>query len=709
MQKEKEQKSVKRPLVWAALFVLLACFVRTELALARLPTEEKRNVTVTGKVIAVNEYSVILKTSSEKGNIQYKTTGEGLKIGDIVAVQGTLSPLQAPKNPGGYDEKNLFLYDDVIYTMKGEVLSEAAGRGSLLSRARAAFTERVYALWEGDEAAAVSGLLLGSREGLEEDTYDAFRRSGTAHLLAVSGLHMGFAAALALLILRPLRKNGWVQIVLALAFLAGYGVLTESGFSVLRAGIMTGFLLLARHFGRRVDGPSALSAAVIVDLCIHPKDVLRAGFLMSLGAVYGIFCLYAPIRRALYACRLPKKLGDALAISLAAQLGVLPAQVYFFGEISLVSPLVNLLAVPLSAIIVTVGLVSVLLSFVSASVAAIPAFAVHLAVKGLLWLCGKSGGLDFAAVSVPSPAPFALLAFAGLFVVVSPYFKEINKKKRWISYLCLGVCFALSVALWLPGFVAKKKSVKVEYLSVGTADCSLLLSDHGNVAIDTGWNGSEAVKALQSEGRTLDAVFITHADNDHAGGLVYLLENGLVERVYYPKGMSLDKLQEAADIAERNGVPMIEVTKGQYFIIGEYGLCVLWPESVREGKENADSLVLDVFCKGEHLLFLGDVTQETEEMLDLPACEAVKLAHHGSATSTSEALLDKAAPKTAILSVGKDNRYGFPKKEVTERLIKYGIPTYSTETGAIIAEMTDKGVLCEHFTPRGFWHWFFIG
>lgn len=697
---KQKRKNVRRPLVWAALFVLLFCFAGSELSLSRLPKEEVKGVTVEGTVVSVSEYSFVVKRDGKKGNIQIRSTEEGLKIGDRVVVKGDLLPLYAAKNPGGYDEKDLYLYNDVIYTMKGEIAEVFPGKTPFLTRVRQRFEQCIYALWEGDEAAAVSGLLLGSREGLEEETYDAFRRSGTAHLLAVSGLHIGFAAALALLLLRPLKRNGWAQIVLALAFLTGYGLLTESGFSVLRAGIMTGFLLLARHFGRRVDGLSALSAAVIVDLFIHPKDVLCAGFLMSLGAVYGIFCLYKPIRRGLYALKLPKKTGDALAVSLSAQLGVLPSQVYFFKELSLVSPLVNLLAVPLASVIVTVGLVSVLLSFVSPVAAAVPACVVKWAVRVLLWFCGESGGLTFASVSVPSPSPFMLLTFAGLFFLLSPYFRELAGRKQWISGISLLLCFVLAVFLWLPGFIVERKETKVEFLSVGTADCALLLSEHGNIGIDLGWSGSEAEKALREQGRTLDAVFITHEDADHAGGLAHVLEERLVKTVYVPKGMKTEDLP---------GVSVVEVSKGQHFVIGEYGITVLWPEEVREGKDNEDSLVLDVYCRGNHLLFLGDVTKEVEESLDLPKCAVIKLAHHGSATSTSENLLKKARPDCAVLSVGKDNRYGFPKQEVTERLMEYGIPTYSTEGTAVMVEITKESVSCGHFTEKGFIRRFFLG
>ena len=235
---------------------------------------------------------------------------------------------------------------------------------------------------------------------------------------------------------------------------------------------------------------------------------------------------------------------------------------------------------------------------------------------------------------------------------------------------------------------------------MGTADSALLRSESGNALVDTGWSGSQAVRALQQSGEGLDAVIVTHADAAHAGGLQNVLESVEVGAVYLPLGMSRTAVADALAVAEARGVPVQTLARGDTLRVGAFALTVLWPDYVRPGEENADSLVLRAEAGGGSVLFLADVTAETEARLGLPESDVLKVPHHGSATGTTERMLRQVRPQAAVLSVGTPNRYGFPDEGVLDRLEAAGAEIYRTDAlGAVCARLTEAGAEVAGFSP----------
>lgn len=708
-----------RPLVWLALLAMLFSAVYSVCALEALPAEPVAGE-LTGSIARVEGNRLFLTDvtlraagdASRPGNVLMEAVpcGHVLEAGMTVRAHVTLQPLRPAVNPHGWDERRWFLSDGVRYRCAGTL--DAHGETAPFSprtELRSAVRAHIAALWP-EQSGLAAGLLLGAKEEMTDEAQQAFRRSGAAHLLAVSGLHVGFVAALAALLLGWMRRNSAPQVALTLALVGGYALAAESAFSVFRALVMLGMGLAARKLGRRPDGPTALAVAILAALALRPTEVLRAGFLMSVGAVTGILLLCGRVDGALKRLRLPAFLRGSIAVSLSAQLGVLPVQLYVFHTVSLLSVPVSLVAVPMAAGIVMLGLPAVLLHMAWPPLAAAPGFAVRLLLRLLTLLCETVSAVPCAQTDAASPPVFVLLCFVGLLFLCSTHFMEFARRRRIALAAGILCASALSLGLWLPGALDKRRTPTAVFFSVGTADCALLRCGESSLLVDTGWTGGQAVSYLQGEGLKVDAVVLTHRDADHAGGLGRVLDAVPVGAVMAPRGMSWEGQEVALETARELGIPVTELTAGDRFAVGAFTVTVLSPVRVREGRDNADSLVLRVDGAGRTLLLTGDISARTEEALAMSACDVIKVPHHGSATGTSEALLTGTTPAIAVLSVGTPNRYGFPRPEVLERLDAAGAQVWRTDQcGAVTVRFSPQGCSAQGYAPPSLLQMLFLG
>ena len=698
-----------RPIVWLAI---IAAVLSLFFALFRL--ENLPDAPMSGSMEAVIEQAdgdrlvltdVTVDGVPIEGNVLLysEPCGCEMKPGMRVRMRAELEILRAPVNPHGWDDRRWWIYKGAVYTCEGKIEAHSAyAPRTLRGDVRSMVLAHMDALWgETEESGVIRALLLGDEVDLSEETQEAFRRSGAAHLMAVSGLHVGFVAALVLFCFGWMKKRSTMQLIIVMLCMGLYALAAEEAFSVFRAMLMLAAGLLAGHFGRRADGMTSLAAAVLAVLVIDPMKILRAGFLMSVCAVLGIFMLTERLDRLLAKVVRPKWLRGSIAVSVAAQLGVLPVQIAVFGTFNVLSLLTNIAAVPLAAGIVMVGLPTVALHMVWPALAAIPGAAVTFAAKALMTMCEMVAAIPFAQITVEAPPALVLLSFMGLLFLCSPYYLEYGKHGRIAWAAGILTVFTVSLALWMPS-VLKKDADKAVFLSVGTADSVVLQSSQGSVLIDTGWSGSQAVSYAQGEGIGFDAVVLTHADGDHAGGVERVLRDVPVGSVFVPKGMELPTEPD---------VPMMVLCTGDRFTVGAYDIEVLSPDVVSKGRENEDSLVLRVMHGDTTLLMMGDVTAEVEAQLELPDCDILKVAHHGSATATSETLLQKVQPEHAVISVGTSNRYGFPREEVLAQLEDADTQVWRTdEDNAVIVRFESDGYTIHGYEPPTLMEkWFGIG
>lgn len=543
-----------------------------------------------------------------------------------------------------------------------------------------AIKARLRELFPGDVFPFTQALLLGDSAELSYELNTAFKLSGIRHIIAVSGLHV---AILYSLLSTVAFKNKYLTALLCLPSLALFAAVAGFTPSVVRACIMVGLMILAQLFKREYDPPTSLAFAVLVMLAVNPLVITSVSFQLSVGCVAGIQLFSKPIGEWL-AERLGGTKGKGLlpvckrwfvssvSVSLGAMSLTTPLSAYYFGAVSLVGILTNLLTLWVVNLIFN-GLIFVcLLSLLSIPAASVLAAVLAWPIRFVLGCAVFLGGLPLAAVYTVSPYITAWLAFVYLLLLVFLW----GCRKPGVLCCCavIGLCIAL-LASWAEPML---DSVRVTMLDVGQGQSILLQSGGKTFLVDCGGDSDTETADLIAETvlsmgiSHLDGILLTHDDRDHAGALENLLTRLDTQCLILPSTVKSCPEADCETIYVRHDLSIsyedttIQIFAPNYGQNGnENSLCVLFTA------ENCDILIT-----GDRSS-LGELALITDH--DLPQVELLVAGHHGSKHATSEALLEAVRPEVVFISAGEDNRYGHPAQETLERLARFGCRVYRTD------------------------------
>jgi competence protein ComEC len=631
-----------------------------------------------------------------------------LLAGERWRIDVRLKPRHGSLNPGGFDYERWLFEQGIAATgyPRGREAFERldAGPGIYwLTRWRQRLAEHLAEVLGGSpQLGLIQALTLGERGALARETWDSFTRTGTNHLVAISGLHVGLVAGGVFWLARRLWSlSAHLTLILAapraaavVSLLAGFGYAALAGFAIStqRALIMLAVVLGALFWQRTLQPYQALTLALVGVLAWDPGAILSYGFWLSFGAVA---LLLLHLGQRLPSRDLWTRWGRA---QWAIGLGLLPLLLLFFGQASLIAPLVNLVAVPLfSLLILPLVLIAGLLSLVPGL-----DWPLRLVADGLGWCLS---GLDWlaahpwSAVHLPGRPLWAwAVAVLGAVLLLAPR----GLPGRWQGLI-----------LMLPLVAARPETpgwgeVWFSLLDVGQGQAAVVETQDGILVYDTGPayaggfdTGAMIVASfLQSRGiERIDRLVVSHADRDHAGGT-----SGLLARV--PAARLLTGEPERLGLA--GAEPCLA---GQTWSGSGVSFRVLYPPQADPDssrlKGNEASCVLEIRTADHAILLTGDVGTRTEERLveRLGAEWRVTIliaGHHGSATSTSARLLDAIRPEWVLFSSGYANQFGFPVRVVRERLAERGIPTLNTALdGAIRFKLGPDGWIDEPHGWRG--------
>lgn len=619
-------------------------------------------------------------------------------VGQTVSGTGRLFAPEQARNPGGIDRRIQALCDG--YLLSGYLLpgwqAQGEGRFSLreaFRRLRVALLAQMERLF-GERAPLFQGLLLGERRGMDPSLVAAMRLTGTAHLLTVSGLHLSIIAAALRALLR--RAPRGVRFTLLVSFFAAFSALTGGAPGTVRACIMASLRELALLRGWRYEPLTALCAAALATALCSPLLVFDASFQFSYLVVLGILLLLGNRggRRVPRALRAVWKMAG---ISLCAQVSALPMQMRLYGFVPLLALPMNLLGGILMPALLIWGWACVFLNMACPS-------AGMACARGLLLLSGgferislRVSALDSAIVRLPAPYALSVLLFACLLALVS-------RRIRWGR---LRPCAALAVAAVLACSYGLRLCPAARYvqLDVGQGDAALFRSGRRAVLVDVGPADSyDMLRYLRSEGLLVDAVVLSHLDQDHAGALKTLLDSEVkVPRVVLPRGALEGEISPAVlgamEALAQQGVELLEAERGGRLSFAPVTAQVLSPTASLAGS-NERSLLLYAEAQGVRFLLTGDLTAQAEPEA-IPDCDVLKVAHHGSANATSEAFLAAAQPEVAVISVGAGNRYGHPHARVIQALDSIGCRVLRTdESGCVTLWLRGGEVRASCFLSR---------
>ena len=571
-------------------------------------------------------------------------------------------------------------------------------------RWRDGLVERLGRLY-GERAPLVAALTLARREGMDRSLNEVFARTGIAHLLAISGFHVGVIAGAALALLRMARLRRRTARLGAAAFAWLYVGLIGFPDAACRAALILGFIALSQAGGRPPARWGALASALVVLLAVDPAKLGSPGFQLSFLGAAGLVAWSRPMTDAIRRMtrgRCPHAAASALAAGFAATLATLPVVAWHFERVSMVGIPVTLAATPLVSLALPGAIATLLVDHVSPGLASFLAGGVDLLLIALEAGTRRVAEWSWASMWVTRPGVAAGLAGCMVATIIARHPRVGGQGRR--ALLC--VYCTIGVVGW-PTVLALRGwgTLEIIVIDVGQGDAIALRSPRGRwMLVDAGPPGRgvtpdaapdpgahPAVRALRARGvGALEALVLTHPDLDHIGGATAVMESFEIRTIFDPalpagKAEFLDILA----LATAQGVPWIAARAGGSLAFDGVTVEVVHPsDAIDEGMEsNEASVVLLVRWGTFEALLTGDAYKPAERALApaLGDIEVLKVGHHGSDTSTDSLLLALARPDVALIPVGRHNRYGHPHPDVLGRIERAGVPIHRTDLEGTIS------------------------
>ena len=699
----------------------------------------------TTRTVIYLKKAILIRSGSTKNypirNI--KCTGKEEKINSLregmhVRLEGMLVLPELPRNPGQFNRRIYESGKKIDFYLENptvlEVKEQRSGVREVVEIWKTEMMNRCEKIYQDEEAGILEAMLFGEKSELSGDIKELYQAAGISHVLVISGLHISLLALAVAGILRRLGFPMPVWVILSVGVLAGYGILIGQPTTAVRALLMFFVLQGARLLGRSYDLLSALAFAGILMLLDNPDLILDGGCRLSFCAVIGVGWYVSEknkIFRSIGEKEKRKNRGKGGKGSSAGAileniragwylwLFTLPVMLDTFYQVSVVGLLWNLVAIPLLPVIIASGGLGVVLAgwnIFLGSLAGSPAY-------GMLQLYQEIGNIsEKLPVGMWTPGQPSKPVIAGyylvIFLLVLVEKQLIKREKRWkIRKIFPGMELCSMLLLLLLMAHPWQQREKITFLDVGQGDASLLQSGGQTLLLDGGSTSQKNVGTyvilpyIKQQGIScLEAVVLTHTDQDHINGVTEVLEEGkkgwlTVKNLMYPYWMEgTEQGKQLKKLAEEAGASCRKIRAGDRVTIGKAEAVVLYPkEQEKIAEPNAGSLVLFWKWEGVRAMFTGDLPEEKERELlqNLPACEILQVGHHGSATSTCREFREQVQPSLAVISCAMKNRYGHPSPDTVERLKKTGCEIrYTMRSGAITIRKRGREILVTEYLER---------
>lgn len=733
-------------LLFLAVF-FLAGFCRAESVRERLEREARFagqvtgvKVTARGRVFRASEKDGKLELwlrevdagvgnlSGELGQLVVYGEGDIPGIGMTVRVRGTLEAVEEATNPGQFDFARYYksrgtacrMYGEAMEVERDEVVPYLEGIRRFRAWCRSVL-ERVCA---PEDLGVFAAVVLGDQSAMDQEMKDMYRSHGISHLLAVSGQHLSIVGGGIYLMLRRAGLNRGKTGLIAGGLVVSYGILTGGSGSALRAVVMTLCLWLAGYLGKSYDCLSAMGVAGTWLLWREPYLIFQSGFQLSFGAVWAIGGLGSWLNGAL---EVKRGWQRTLICSLCVQMGLAPVTLWHYFRYPLYGFVLNLLVVPLAAVLVYSGILGIALGGIWQPAGVCAVGAGHYVLAFYERMCGIFAGLPGYSLLTGRPGWGSMMAY-GVGMAVGIWWIAGRKGKtgreesgreegrgagsfaaRFAGlFLLYGLCFCALLPRTLDG-------LRITCLDVGQGDGIVLQSRGGVVLVDGGSSSESGIgeRCLEPflESRAvghIDCALVSHGDADHVNGLLELLLRGKISVgcVVLPRlgrdHEDYDKLREAA---KQSGVDLVYMEQGDMIRLGKLKLTCLYagdPRVKEEKDKNRHSLAVRAEYGAFQMLLTGDMDAECERGMisqcgegGLEGIQVLKVAHHGSDTSSSEALFEAVKPEIAVVSYGVGNSYGHPSGSVMGRMKERGIKVWETgKCGAVLIWTDGRSLRC---------------
>ena len=706
--------------------------------LGKVYQKEYRNQTL---VLYLNEIQEIhiqkeskqMQVLNKKCNHQVICYMEGEtepKIGSFVCVEGYVQEFERATNPGEFNPQEYYRILKIDFQLRKGMLLAETEEYSVYREGLYLFRQQLEWIFEQTlsekDAAKMKAMLLGNKQELDSESKLLFQQSGIAHILAISGLHISILGMGLYRILKRLGIPMPIAVLAGIMLMVAYGDMVGMSSSAYRAIVMFAMNLGAKLMKRSYDMLTALAIAAMGILIEQPLYLYHVGFLLSFGAILGIGYVEAfkadmtdvSQNKQKNGLWIKGKILQSLSGSFSILLVQLPILLYFYYQIPVYASLLNLIVIPIMSVLMMLGMVCLICGAVS--LGGIGIAVAYIAARGchaILWMIEVMSKLSlqapWACWTVGRPEMIRIVIYYVVIFLLMVYQQEADRSGGKMPFQ-LRMLLAICAIAFLTGRTYGE--LKITMLDVGQGDGIWIETEKGtHYLIDCGSTSENKLGQytllpfLKYTGsHTIEAVFVTHLDEDHISGIETLLQNeeGIrVKKVILPQAVIRDEAYRTfISLCEESGISYAFMKTDDVLKDGKMTLTALHPtETYQTASRNAYSLVLKLEYDSFHALFTGDVEPDAEAVIvqQLEAdwrCHVFKVSHHGSRYSNTKALLDTIQPAMSLISCAEKNSYGHPHTETIQRLQGVGSQILQTaESGAIMIHVREDDVRIETY------------
>lgn len=673
-----------------------------------------------------------------RGLLVYLKGQERYALGETLTGCGKLQKIEKSGNYGQFDARNYYNGKGVDFRIFSGSITGTDGKKNwyleALDHMQGSLNQGIQAVFPEEDQGLLASMLLGDKENLDEDVYSLYQLAGIAHLLAISGLHMGMAGRGLYGLLRKLGASFGLSFFFSLLLLVSYGFLTGMGPSALRALVMFGLAMFAKVCGRSNDLLTSSGVALALMVAGNPWYLTQSGVWLSFGAVFAIGGIYPVLQRWF---RPKNPIVKSLLLSFSIQVFTIPILCYSYFQFSLYSVFLNLLVIPLMSVVFISGFVGAALGIFWPALGKLPGGMAHYILRFYEGIANIFTKLPGNLVLTGKPEIWQLCLYYATLGLLLFGLPQILKRRTGIRRKV--VCLLILLLLPLLLLRHSPKGLMITMLDVGQGDGIYLKTPEGrSFFLDGGSSDVKEVGAYRilpylkaMRKNKIDVWAVSHGDSDHYSGLLEAfaqVERGefFIDALWLPDvanpGDGYEKLERQAAAL---GIPVEKIRAGESWGEGSLSLTCLHPaKGYVSESENAYSMTLLLEYKKFRGLFTGDVEKGGEEAVKAALEERMekgklkngedkenkenkengdvdgsdkltllKVAHHGSRNSTTESFCRNLRADFAWISVGAENSYGHPAKEVLERLSEMGAQTDKTMESGALSLITDGETL----------------
>ena len=650
-------------------------------------------------------------------DVKKKDYSKELEYGDIITFNGVYNKPNVQRNYGGYDY-SLYLKTQNIYgTFDGSQIElKSKNKGSFIQRGIISFKEYIKGILKEnlgeDEAELCIGLVIGDRTNLAKDIQEDFKTSNLTHMLAVSGSHFVYIILAVTYINKFLKRKRLGQILMIIVIILFMNLTGNTG-SVVRSGIMASLGIIASIIHRKSDIWNNMAIAMLIQIILNPYIIFDVGVQLSYGGVIGIVAFNKVVTNFIekLSNKINNYIKESISVTISANIVIIPIMMYTFNTISLSFVISNLLAGAILGIIVLYAFALILLYMVLHNFISPLFIILNLMLKILIFIAHICSLIPFSKIYVVTPNLILIILFyLFLYLLVKKQKSRILSKKT-IAFFTIAIIILNFI---YPVLTSKRDNLEINFIDVGQGDSTLIRVSNKTILIDGGGSsygetfdvGEQTLfPYLLDRGiNTIDYVIVSHFDSDHCQGLNFIMENMKVKNAIISSlGQESNEYDTFLSLAKKQNTNLIYVKKGDIIKIGDCTIKILFPnnEPITDNEKNNNAIVFKFLWKNISILFTGDIEEKAEnkilslysDNLEELKSTILKVAHHGSKTSTTKPFLEAVKPQIALIGVGEDNNFGHPNSGVIERLESIGCEIYRTDKYGEISIKFNKQII----------------